>query len=126
MMSALPEIYAYVELVSAIEVGEPCTAESYNDLKALPQAMGDSLQPRLRPAWEDSAHGKLLGCCQQARNIPAIDCGCRASGLCARFFSGSNAAFQMTSFHRATSGGSFKLTRTVPRVSSRPIWAQMG
>lgn len=34
-------------------------ASSYDDLEALPQAMGDGLQSSLRAPWENAAHGSL-------------------------------------------------------------------
>lgn len=59
-MSAFPDMYAYIRSSLAF-----CTrrsmhlSESYNDLIALPQAMTDSLQLRLRLTREDPTHREL-------------------------------------------------------------------
>lgn len=43
--------------VSIVEEVRSGGTESYNDLVALPQPMGDGLQLRLRATWKNAAHG---------------------------------------------------------------------
>ena len=45
---------------------------SYNDLVALPQAVGDSLQLSLRPSWEYAAHYSRSLCCYRYRIVSGI------------------------------------------------------